>query len=40
MLNKDGKRELCYVVQIGKVEPIEGYDRVEKAHVSVWSVLV
>ena len=40
MLNKDGKRELCYVVQIGKIEPIEGYDRVEKAHVGGWTVLV
>lgn len=40
MLNQDGKRELCYVVQIGKIEPIEGYDRVEKAHVGGWTVLV
>lgn len=40
MLNSDGKRELCYVVEIGKIEPIEGYDRVEKAHVGGWTVLV
>lgn len=40
MLNKDGQRELCYIVRIGKIEPIEGYDRVEKAHVGGWTILV
>lgn len=40
MLNKDGQRELCYVVKVGVVEPIEGYDRVEKAHVGGWTILV
>ena len=40
MLNKDGQRELCYIVKIGKIEPIEGYDRVEKAHVGGWTILV
>lgn len=28
---RDGKRELAYVVSVTDVEPIEGYDRVEKA---------
>ena len=40
MLNKDGQRELCYIVKVGAIEPIEGYDRVEKAHVGGWTVLV
>ena len=32
MINpKTGKRELAYVVSVTDVEPIEGYDRVEKA---------
>ena len=29
MLNKNGERELAYVVIIDGIEPIEGYDRVE-----------
>lgn len=40
MLNKDGQRELCYIVRVGAIEPIEGYDRVEKAHVGGWTILV
>ena len=40
MLNADGKRELAYVVQVGPVEDIPGYDRVQKAHVGGWTVLV
>lgn len=28
---RDGKRELAYVVSVTDVEPIEGYDKVEKA---------
>ena len=40
MLNADGNRELCYIVEIGKIEPIDGYDRVEKAHVGGWTILV
>lgn len=28
---RNGKRELAYVVSVTDVEPIEGYDRVEKA---------
>lgn len=31
MLNKNGQRELAYVVIIDGIEPIEGYDRVELA---------
>ena len=33
MLDADGKRVLAYVVQVGPVEDIPGYDRVQKAHV-------
>lgn len=40
MLNKDGQRELCYIVKVTKINPIEGYDRVEQAWVGGWSVLV
>ena len=40
MLNADGKRELAYVVQVGPVEDIPGYDRVQKAHVGGWTILV
>lgn len=40
MLNKDGQRELVYVVKIDDVTPIEGYDRVELAHVSGWTIVV
>ena len=40
MLNKDGQRELAYVVKIDDVTPIEGYDRVELAHVSGWTIVV
>lgn len=40
MLNKDGQRELCYIVRVGAIESIEGYDRVEKAHVGGWTILV
>ena len=31
MLNKDGVRELAYVVKIDKIEPILSRDRVESA---------
>lgn len=31
MLNKDGARELAYVVRVDDVKPIEGKDRVECA---------
>ena len=40
MLNKDNVRELAYVVTIDDITPIEGYDRVELAHVSGWTVVV
>lgn len=40
MLNKKGQRELCYVVKITDITPIEGADRVELAHVNGWQVMV
>ena len=40
MLNKNNERELAYVVIIDDVTPIEGYDRVELAHVSGWTIVV
>lgn len=40
MLNKDNVRELAYVVTIDDITPIEGYDRVELAHVSGWTIVV
>ena len=40
MLNKDGARELAYVVIINGIEPIPGYDRVETAIVGGWHVIV
>lgn len=40
MLNKNNERELCYVVTIDNITPIEGYDRVELAHIMGWTVVV
>lgn len=40
MLNKDKQRELAYVVIVDNVTPIEGYDRVELAHVAGWTIVV
>lgn len=40
MLNKNGERELAYVVVINDVTPIPGYDRVELAHVGGWTIVV
>ena len=40
MLNKNNERELCYVVIVDDVTPIEGYDRVELAHVGGWTIVV
>lgn len=40
MLNKNGERELVYVVLIDEIMPIEGYDRVELARVGGWHVIV
>jgi len=40
MLNKDGVRELAYVVAIDEIKPIPSYDRVEHARVGGWWVIV
>ena len=40
MLDKTGTRQLAYVVLIDDVTPIEGYDRVELAHVGGWTIVV
>ena len=40
MLDSTGTRQLAYVVKIDDVTPIEGYDRVELAHVSGWTIVV
>ena len=40
MLDKDGIRQLAYVVVIDGIEPIPGYDRVETAIVGGWHVIV
>jgi len=40
MLNKDGVRELAYVVLVDGIEPIPGYDRVEHALIGGWRVIV
>lgn len=40
MLNKNGERELAYVVTIDEIIPVEGADRVEVAKVGGWQVLV
>jgi len=40
MLNKNNERELAYVVIINDITPIEGYDRVELAHVGGWTIVV
>ena len=41
MLNpKTEERELCYVTIVDAVTPIEGYDRVELAHVGGWTIVV
>ena len=40
MLNENNERELAYVVRVNKVEPIEGYDRVEYAHINGWGCVV
>ena len=40
MLNKKGKRELAYVVQIDNIISIEGADRVETAIVGGWHIMV
>lgn len=40
MLNKDGVRELAYVVTIDDIQPIPNYDRVEAAIVGGWRIIV
>ena len=40
MLNKDGQRELAYIVTIDELKPIPNYDRVEHARVGGWWVIV
>lgn len=40
MLNKDNIRELCYVVVIDNIEPIEGSDNCEAAIVGGWKIMV
>ena len=40
MLNKDGVRELAYVVYVDDIKPIEGKDRVECAVVNGWTCMV
>ena len=40
MLNKDGVRELAYVVTIDEIRPIPNYDRVEHARVGGWWIIV
>ena len=40
MLNKDGQRELAYIVAIDEIRPIPNYDRVEHARVGGWWVIV
>ena len=40
MLNKDGQRELAYIVAIDEIRPIPNYDRVGYARVGGWWVVV
>ena len=40
MLNKEGQRELAYIVKIDAIEPIEGSDNCEAAVVGGWRIMV
>lgn len=40
MLNSKGERELAYLVKIDDITPINGYDRVELAHIGGWTIVV
>ena len=40
MLNKEGQRELAYIVIVDNIIPIEGADRVEQAIVGGWHIMV
>lgn len=37
MLNKNNERELVYVVQVEKIESMEGYDNLALAHINGWN---
>ena len=39
MLNKDGNRELAYVVRVGWVQPIEGADNIELIGINGWTCI-
>lgn len=39
MLDKDGKRMLAYVQVVDSIEPIEGADNIELAHVLGWTLI-
>lgn len=40
MLNKNGERELAYVVLVDEIEELPGYDRVESARIGGWWCIV
>ena len=40
MLNAKNERELCYVVRVDEIKPIDGRDRVECAVVGGWTIMV
>lgn len=41
MLNpKTNQRELCYVVTVGNIEPMIGYDNLELATINGWHCVV
>ena len=40
MLNKNGERELVYVVLVDGIEELPGYDRVESARIGGWRCIV
>lgn len=40
MLNKKQERELCYLIEVDDIKPIEGKDRVECAVVGGWTIMV
>ena len=40
MLNKNGERELCYVVKVDDIQPIQGRDKVECAVIGGWTCMV
>lgn len=40
MVNKNGQRELAYIVTVDAVEPIEGYDKIAFATVGGWHCVV